>query len=79
MENQIIEQFIDNEFNENQITALYEETSLVTHFKVKDINETIVNEIKKYSDRGFRINKYGMDIVVYHVDYCNEIWVEGGY
>jgi hypothetical protein len=79
MKNQIIEQFIDNEFNENQITALHEEKSLVAHFKVKDIDETIVNEIKKYSDRGFRMNKYEMNIVVYYVDYCNEICVESVY
>ena len=79
MKNQIIEQFIGNEFNKNQIITLHEDTGLVAHFRAKDINETIVNEIKKYGDHGFRINKYGMHIVAYHVDYCDEIWVEGGH
>ena len=43
---------------------------------VSEIEENVVNEIKKYGERGYRNDS---SLVIYFVPRKNEIWIEGGY
>jgi len=76
MNNNIIEQFIKTNITENEIVGLIEEDSLVKEIPVSEIEENVVNEIKKYGERGYRNDS---SLVIYFVPRKNEIWIEGGY